>query len=140
MANEEMGMILDVTPGDYESFERHLLEGTGHRVESCHGPASREGKCPMLEGETCTLIDEAHGVVFKLDLDRETHRRILEAYKRVLPDGAPIGVALQPGQEETYADLLSGVHVWTHQPTSSDLDGFAALVEAADYTRPDSPA
>ncbi|MDH3299273.1 MAG: hypothetical protein OES24_02075 [Acidimicrobiia bacterium] len=136
MANKQMGMILDVTPGDYEAFERRLLEGTGHRVESCHGPESRGGKCPMLEGETCSLIDEAHGVVFKLDLDRETHRRILEAYKQKLPEGAPIAVALQEGQEETYADLLTGIHVWDHQPTSSDMDGFAALVEAADYTRP----
>jgi hypothetical protein len=136
MATEDIGMILDVTPGDYEHFERHLLEGTGHRVESCHGPDSRHGGCPLLEGETCTLIDEAHGVVFKLDLERETHRRILEVYKRALPEGAPIAVALEEGQEDTFSDLLTGIHVWNHQPTSAELDGFAALVEAADYTRP----
>lgn len=135
MATDEIGMILDVTPGDYEGFERRLLEGTGHRVEVCHGPEEHGGVCPMLEGETCTMINQAHGVVFKLDLERETHRRILENYKRVLPDGAPLAVALEPDQVETYAHLLEGVHVWGHQPTSSDLDGFAALVEAADYTR-----
>lgn len=135
MTDQEPGMILDVTPGDYEQFERHLLEGTGHRVEACHGPDSQHGTCPLLEGQTCNKVEEAHGVVFKLDLDREMHRNILAAYKHELPDGAPIGVALQPGQEETYADLLEGIHVWSHQPTSADLDGFAALVEAADYTR-----
>lgn len=135
MAENEIGMILDVTPGDYEPFERRLLEGTGHRVEVCHGPAARHGRCPMLEGETCTMIEEAHGVVFKLDLDRPMHRQILEAYKEILPDGAPIAVEVRPGQHESYADLLRGVHVWDHQPTSSDLDGFAALVEAADYLR-----
>ena len=73
--------------------------------------------------------------MFKLDLDREPHRRILRAYKRELPDQTPIAVALHGGQEQTYADLLEGVYVWDHQPTAVDLDGFASLVEAADYGR-----
>lgn len=135
MADNDIGMILDVTPGDYEEFERHLLEGMGHRVEVCRGPDGQRGTCPMLEGQTCSKIDEAHGVVFKLDLDRRDHREILARYKRTLPDGAPIAVALQPGQEDAHAELLEGIYVWNHQPTSADLDGFAALVEAADDTR-----
>ncbi len=135
MADDGMGMILDVTPGDYEEFERHLLEGMGHRVESCTGPDGNHGTCPMLEGEPCSKIDQAHGVVFKLDLERPTHRRILERYKTALPDGAPIAVAIRPGQEDEYRDLLDGVFVWNHQPTAADLDGFASLVEAADRAR-----
>ena len=46
----------------------------------------------------------------------------------------PIAVAVQPGQEMTYADLLDGLYVWSHSPTAAELDGFAALVEAADDT------
>lgn len=124
-------MILDVTPGDHEGFERHLLEGMGHRVEVCHGPEGHEG-CPLVESGACDLVDGAHGVVFKLDLDRPYHREILDLYRRVLGETVPIAVAVQPGQEETYADLLDGMYRWTHQPTAAELDGFAALVEASD--------
>lgn len=130
-----MGMILDVTPGDHEGFERHLLEGMGHRVEVCHGPGGHE-RCPLVEEGTCELVQGAHGVVFKLDLDREYHRRILERYRRVLAaDEIPIAVAVQPGQEQQYADLVDGLYLWTHQPTAAELDGFAALIEAADRAR-----
>ncbi len=126
-------MVLDVTPGDHEGFERHLLEGMGHRVEVCHGPEGHD--CPLLEEGTCVLVEEAHGVVFKLDLDREYHRRILERYRSTLPPDAPIAVSVEPGQEQTYAEFLDGLYVWAHEPTSADLDGFAALVEAADRLR-----
>jgi hypothetical protein len=135
MADNDIGMILDVTPGD-ESFERHLLEGMGHRVEACHGPGPHSN-CPLLEHGTCDLVDQAHGVVFKLDLDRDDHRRILAAYKRTLGDDTPIAVAVRPGQEVTYADLLDGLYVWSHTPTAAELDGFASLIEAADRSRPD---
>jgi hypothetical protein len=138
MADNDIGMILDVTPGDHEGFERDLLEGMGHRVEICHGPGVGDHThCPLLEEGTCDLVNAAHGVVFKLDLDRDYHRQILQTYKLTLPSDMPIAVALQPGQDADYAALLDGVYVWNHTPTATDLDGFAALVEAADKTRPD---
>lgn len=133
MEAEDIGMILDVTPGDHEGFERRLLEGMGHRVEVCHGPGVHDS-CPLIETGRCQLVEEAHGVVFKLDLDREYHRRILDRYRSEFGD-APIAVAVGPGQQEQHADLLDGLYVWNHQPTAADLDGFAALVEAADRTR-----
>ncbi len=74
MIDNDRGIILDVTPGDYERFERQLLEGAGHEVRICHGPDATHG-CPLLED------------------------------------------------------------VWSHQPNAAELDGFAALVEAADYGR-----
>jgi len=128
-----LGLVLDVTPGDHERFERHLLEGMGHRVEVCHGPEGHD--CPLIEEGTCQLVDAAHGVVFKLDLDREYHRRILARYRATLPEGTPIAVSVEPGQERAYADLLDGIYVWSHEPTTADLDGFAALIEAADRLR-----
>ncbi len=136
VAENEPGLILDVTPGDHEGFERKLIEGAGHRLLVCHGPAG-EHDCPLIETGSCELVDQAHGVVFKLDLDREYHRRILDAYRRTMPADTPVAVAVEPGQEETYRDLLEGLHLWNHQPTAADLDGFAALVEAADDTRTD---
>ncbi len=137
MADQDIGMILDVTPGDHEGFERHLLEGMGHRVEVCHGPGVH-AECPLLEEGTCELVNEAHGVVFKLDLDREYHRRILQTYKQTLPADMPIAASVKPGQELAFGDLLDGLYVWSHTPTAAELDGFAALVEAADDTRLDS--
>ncbi len=134
MADKEVGVILDVTPGDHEGFERKLLEGMGHEVMVCHGPGATH-TCPLLEEGVCDLVSTAHGVVFKLDLDREYHREILEAYKRTIPDDMPIAVSVQPGQEATYANLLQDLYVWSHSPNASELDGFAALVEAADDTR-----
>lgn len=138
MADNDIGMILDVTPGDHEGFERHMLEGMGHRVEVCHGPGVGDHThCPLIEAGTCELVDEAHGVVFKLDLEREYHRRILQNYKQTLPADTPIAVAVRPGQDAAYADLLDGLYVWSHTPTAAELDGFASLVEASDKTRPD---
>lgn len=138
MADNDIGMILDVTPGDHEGFERHLLEGMGHRVEVCHGPGVGDHThCPLLEEGTCELVNAAHGVVFKLDLDREYHRQILQTYKQTLPADMPIAVAVRPGQDDAYPELLKGLYVWSHTPTSAELDGFASLVEASDKTRPE---
>jgi len=137
MADNDIGMILDVTPGDEEGFERHLLEGMGHRVEVCHGPGVGDHTyCPLLEEGTCDLVNAAHGVVFKLDLDRDYHRQILQTYKRTLPADTPVAAAVRPGQDVAYSELLDGLYVWNHTPTATDLDGFAALVEAVDKTRP----
>ena len=133
MAETEIGVILDVTPGDHEGFERHLLEGMGHEVMVCHGPGGHG--CPLLEGAVCEMVDRAHGIVFQLDLERENHRRILDTYKRTMPDDMPIAVAVRPGQADAYGSLLEGLYVWSHAPTTAELDGFAALVEAADRTR-----
>ena len=131
---KEIGLILDVTPGDHERFERRLLEGMGHEVGVCHGPGAQD-YCPLIEEGTCEQVDAAHGVVFKLDLGREYHRRILASYKQTIPDDMPIAVSVQPGQEVEYAALLDGLYVWSHSPNVAELDGFASLVEAADNTR-----
>jgi hypothetical protein len=52
-----------------------------------------------------------------------------------MPDDMPIAVAVRPGQVDAYGSLLEGLYVWSHSPTTAELDGFAALVEAADRTR-----
>lgn len=134
MDDNELGGILDVTPGDHERFERHVLEGMGHPVMVCHGPKD-EHDCPLLESGTCDKVERAHGIVFKLDLDSEVHRRILRSYRETIPADMPIAVSVQPGQEDEFAAVLEGMYVWSHSPTTAELDGFAALVEAADDTR-----
>jgi hypothetical protein len=135
-ADEEAGMdefpegiILDVTPGS-AVFEADFLERLGHPVLVCHGPM--HDVCPLLEDQSCEMLDSAHGIVFQLDLDRPDHRKILERYRRVLAADHPIRVVVQPGQDRAYAALLEGCQVWTHQPNAGELDGFAAQVEASD--------
>jgi hypothetical protein len=123
-------VLLDVTPGSAGEFDQDTLERIGHPVVVCHGPS--EHACPLLGGHGCPKFQEAHGVVFKLDLGRAQHRAILTRYQRLARPDVPIRVLVAPGDAERHADLLSGVQTWTHEPTVADLDGFAAEVEAAD--------
>jgi hypothetical protein len=107
------------------------VTASGHPVLVCHGPGDAH-VCPMLEGSPCGLAEDAHGVVFALDLDKEHHRRILEAYKSRLREDVPIAVSIRPDQAAKYPELLTGIRVWTHLPAAGDLDALAAEVEAAD--------
>jgi hypothetical protein len=130
--DSEQSIILDVTPGD-AGFDTSFLEPLGHPVLVCHGPDMGKA-CPILK-QTCAKVENAHGVVFQLDLDRPQHRVILQRYKDVLAEDVPLWASVKPGQEEEYRDLLEGVEVVIGEPGPADLDGFAARVEAADRTR-----
>lgn len=126
------GMILvDVPEGEGARFDKRFLENNGHPVVMCHGPA--EGTtCPLLAGVGCQSVDDAHGIVFILDLDKPQHVQILDRYRDVVRPDVPIKAVVRPGQRERYASVLDRVEVWEHEPTAADLDGFAAEVEAAD--------
>ena len=129
---QTQGMILiDVLPGVSSEFDQSFLERSGHAVAVCHGPEHGE-MCPLLAGTGCQKVDDAHGIVFALDLDQDQHRAILQRYQEVIRPDVPIRVVVQPGQRDKYAGELGGCEVWEHRPTAADLDGFAARVEAAD--------
>jgi hypothetical protein len=132
MAPEEAGgvVLLDVAAGE-GSFESSILERMGHPVVVCSGPDVGT-LCPLLGGHGCDKFDQAHGIVFELDLDRPQHRAIVERYRTMGRDDLPIRVVVRPGQAERYASLLQQVEVWSHEPTVADLDGFAAEVESVD--------
>jgi hypothetical protein len=123
-------VLLDVL-GDEGSFDRSILERLGHPVVTCPGPDVGQ-LCPLLGGTGCAKFEEAHGVVFELDLDRPQHREIVQRYRDLGRDGLPIRVVVRTDQQQRYASLLEQVEVWDHVPTVADLDGFAAEVEAAD--------
>lgn len=127
----ESVILLDVPDGGGE-FARSFLESTGHATIICHGPAHAT-LCPILRHDgSCPKVEEAHGVVFQLDLDRPQHRAILARYQEILHEDVPIGVIVKAGQDEQYAEELGNVHVWVKEPSVGQLDGFAAEVDAAD--------
>ncbi len=132
-------ILIDVSAQESVSFETEFLEGLGHPVLVCHGPPHAE-LCPILAraslGRACDKVEDAHGVIFELDLDRPQHRAILRRYREILPEDVPIRAVVREGQAEQYGDILVGVSVWEHSPTAADLDGFAAEVEAYDRLVP----
>ena len=123
-------VLFDIPEGD-SPVDSGFLARLGHPVEVCHGPGG-ERVCPLVAGKGCPLAENAHGIVFELDLERPAHRAILRKYKNDLREDMPIRVVVRPGQEKEHATLLKGVRVWTHTPVAGDLDALAAEVEAAD--------
>ncbi len=131
MEERHAGRILLVVPEGADEFTASVLERLDHPVTTCHGP--RPGKdCPMVHGEGCPWFEDAHGVVFSLDLSLPAHRAILHAYRELAAaEGrdVPIRVVAPPDADRTEVDAAL---VWSHEPSVAELDGFAALVEAAD--------
>lgn len=123
-------VLLDVMTGDRGEFDRSMLERLGHPVLVCHGPGA-DG-CPLVLGIGCAKFEQAHGIVFELDLDRPEHRAVVSTYRKLARPETPIRVMVRPEQAERYGELLAQVEVWNHEPNVSDLDGFACEVEAAD--------
>jgi hypothetical protein len=124
-------VLLDIGPGPDGEFDRSMLERLGHPVTVCSGP-EEHALCPLVGGHGCQQYEEAHGIVFALDLERPEHRAILRSYRDMGPAELPIRVVCTPEQVGRFADVLRDVEVWDHEPTVADLDGFAAEVEAAD--------
>jgi len=136
-ARFQASRILVDSPDGQAVFDRDILERMGHGILACHGPGSGT-LCPILDSGHCDLVDNAHGVIFQLDLDEEQHRGILKRYVEELEPGIPLRVKVRPGQDKTYADLLDGMEVWTGEPSVTDLDAFSSRVEAYERTaRPD---
>ncbi len=131
--------ILIDSPDGQAAFDRDILARMGHGILACHGPSSGT-ICPILDSGHCDLVDNAHGVIFQLDLDEENHREILAKYVEELDPGIPLRVKVRPGQETRYADLLEGMEVWADEPSVTDLDAFSSRVEAYERTSaPDEP-
>ena len=126
-------VLLDAPEGTGE-FDEETLERMGHEVIVCHGPEQKH-LCPILKkGGGCELVEQAHGIVFELDLDRPMHRAILRRYQEVVKEGIPIRALIRPGQDVKYADTLAGVETWTHEPSVGELDAFSARVEGFERT------
>lgn len=130
--SESSVILVDLPEG--RSLDLGFLEGLGHPVVVCHGPATGT-LCPILMGDGCPKAETAHGIVFGLDLDRPQHRAILRRYKATLSEDVPIRVLATPVQAQRFHELLADLNVWTDGPGLADLDGLAAEVDTADRSR-----
>ena len=132
MGDAQPGTVLLVVPEGADDFAASFLERADHHVMTYHGPEAGSG-CPLLRGEECPQYEGAHGIVFSLDLSNAAHRTILRTYEQAARDvgrDLPMRVVVPPGPAAP--DDVGGVLVWAGEPCAADLDGFAALVEAAD--------
>lgn len=126
---DESKILIDAPDG--MDVDIGFLESLGHPVLHCKGPEGVE--CPIVETGSCPIAEEAHGIVFMLDLDQEKHRKVLDAYRSRLREDLPIGVVVKDRTQATrYAAQLAGYRVWDHVPAAGDLDALAAQVEAED--------
>jgi hypothetical protein len=132
MDAEPLGVVLlDAMPDEDRAFDAGLFERWEHPVQVCAGPDVKS-LCPLLGGVGCPKFDTAHGIVFHLDLDRPQHRAILREYRERSRTDLPIRVVCTRDQAERYTQWLTDVEIWDHEPTTAELDGFAAAVEAVD--------
>ena len=121
-------LIDNPDPGSMEE-EADFYRKLGHPTEVCAGP-QKQGGCPLLEGRSCPLVEDAEGVIFHLDLDLPENRRLLSKYITYFDDlGVPVRVVVTPEQKQRWAKLLSLVEVWTAPVNISKLDGFSSEVE-----------
>src|SRR3974390_2281117 len=132
MEDVEAGRILLVVPDNDDGFTASFLERSDHPVTTCHGP--RPGsQCPLVHGDGCASYEAAHGIVFALDLSLPPPRAVLRTYVRAGTAAGrdlPMRVVVPPGSQ--LPPGLDDVLPWVGEPSVSELDGFAALVEAAD--------
>jgi hypothetical protein len=134
-AGAASGAVLLVVPEDADHFTASILEKLEHRVITCHGPTSSR-HCPLVHGQGCAWYNEAHGIVFALDLRRPEHVAIISHYERLAASAGrelPIRVIVPAGSDAPVR--LGDVPTWYGDPTVAQLDGFAALVEATDRSK-----
>jgi hypothetical protein len=133
VGDTSQGRILFVVPAGADAFTASVLEKFDHPVQRCQGP-EHETVCPLVAGDGCPWYEEAHGIVFSLDLSLPEHQAILREYERIATEEGrdlPIRVVVPPGTDIP-PDLLDAARLWSANPTVAELDGFAAEVEAAD--------
>jgi hypothetical protein len=132
MEEAKGGQILLVVPEGDDGFTASFLERSDHPVTTCHG--LRTGtECPLVHGEGCAWYEGAHGIVFSLDLSGPAHRAILRTYEGALAaTGRDIPVRVVVPAASQVPEELDGALAWAGEPSVAELDGFAALVEAAD--------
>src|SRR5579871_5547290 len=112
MDDVEPGRILLVVPEGADDFTASVLERLEHAVTTCHGPAPGT-VCPLLHGDGCEWFEEAHGIVFSLDLSRPAHRAIVKAYEdAAAAAGRDVPMRVVVPRGATIPPDLEGILAW----------------------------
>jgi ribosomal protein S18 acetylase RimI-like enzyme len=76
-----------------------LASAAGLSTAMCAGPDGRVGHpCPVLEGGTCPLADDAEAILVLLDPDDERSRQLAASHRRRVPD-RPVFVRTSAGRD-----------------------------------------
>ena len=68
----------------------YAADSAGLATAMCAGPAGRtRSGCPVLEGGSCPLADDADAIVVLLDPDDERTQQLIDAHRRNHP-GTPV--------------------------------------------------
>lgn len=118
-----------------------ILERDGYDVAVCGGPSHlRRGRCPLVEGHGCALVEDADVVVQCLNLGWGPHREVTRAVRRHRP-GLPVVIEATPGDVADRAPLLEGATTLGVPMTRAALEGAVrrALSEAPSPPTPPTP-
>ncbi len=88
-ARERRPRVLVEVPGRRWAGE-YAADSAGLATAMCAGPAGRKRSgCPVLEGGSCPLADDADAIVVLLDPDDERTQQLIDAHRRNHP-GTPV--------------------------------------------------
>jgi hypothetical protein len=88
-ARERRPRVLVEVPGRRWAGE-YAADSAGLATAMCSGPAGRtRAGCPVLEGGSCPLADDADAIVVLLDPDDERTQQLIDAHRRNHP-GTPV--------------------------------------------------
>jgi hypothetical protein len=109
-ANDRRRVVIEHDDGAWQSAAARALERAGFDVACCGGPRQLpRGRCPLVEGTGCPLIDQADVVVNGLGLRDPANRALLEALEATHPE-IPLVVEAPRSALAAFADELDRCH------------------------------
>jgi hypothetical protein len=108
------------------------LQRAGYRTATCEGPGlDGRGRCPLVEGPGCPLVEDADAVVSVSAAGDDAMRLVRETMLRDQPE-VRVAVIVPMLRDTTPAEVTEGVSVWTGPLTRS------AVVAAVDRALADA--
>ena len=102
--SERRGRVLVEAPGGRWSGEKAIV-AAGFEVITCPGPRGRPGgRCPVLEGRPCPLVDGADAVIVA-GYERPPFDALAAAHHRAHPE-TPVVIAGQTPPGEAVAEVV----------------------------------
>jgi hypothetical protein len=102
--------VIEHADGAWQAAAARALERAGYDVACCGGPSQLpRGRCPLIEGRGCALIEGADVIVNGLGLHDPANRTLIEALRSTHP-AVPLVVEAPRSDLASFADELDGSH------------------------------